>query len=409
MKPRSPLLPIFLIVLVDILGMTIILPLLPFYAEHYGASPLVVGLLVATYAACSLISSPVIGNLSDRYGRRPLLLISQTGTLIGFLVMASADSLWLVFAARILDGLTAGNLSLAQAYVSDVTRPKDRAKAFGLIGIAFGIGFLIGPAITAWMSRYGYHYPVLAAAALSATSIVATWFLLPEVPRGGLSPAAGEADDGPAAPAGRRLGVLEWRGYLEFFRRPVLSRLLVQFFLFAFAFSCFTGGFGMFAERRFTWHGEPFDAREVGYVFAYVGFLGIILQGGLLGRMVKAVGEGWLITAGFLSAAVGYAALGYTYSIPMLLVVAAVSSFGSGVLRPALTSRITQEVGRHEQGVALGLSQSLSSIAMVIAPILAGLLIRAHWLLAWALLAAAASALGFILAAGTKPGTGSSS
>ena len=171
-RQRSPLLPIFLIVMVDVLGLTIILPLLPFYAERLGASPTVVGLLVATYAACQLIAGPLLGQMSDRTGRRPLLLVSQMGTFIGFLMLAWAGYvglLWMVFLSRVIDGLTAGNLSLAQAYISDVTRPEERAKSFGMIGVAFGVGFLIGPAISGFLSVYSYEYPVFAAAALSFT------------------------------------------------------------------------------------------------------------------------------------------------------------------------------------------------------------------------------------------------
>src|SRR5215467_2478027 len=177
---KSPLLSIFLIVLVDILGYTIILPLLPFYSEHLGASPFVVGLLISTYAVCQLISGPIIGSISDRAGRRPLLIVSQMGTLAGFLILSQATSLWLIFLSRVIDGLTAGNLSLAQAYIADVTEPHKRAQSFGVIGIAFGLGFLVGPAISGFLAGYGYAYPIYAAALLSATSIGCTWALLPQ-------------------------------------------------------------------------------------------------------------------------------------------------------------------------------------------------------------------------------------
>ncbi|HLW75962.1 MAG TPA: MFS transporter, partial [Bryobacteraceae bacterium] len=145
---RSPLLPIFLIVAVDVLGLTIMIPLLPFYAERFGASPAMVGWLIGVYAACQLVSGPLLGRASDFTGRKPLLIVSQIGTLIGFLMLAFAPNLWIIFLARVVDGATAGNLSLAQAYISDVTEPEQRSKAFGLIGIAFGMGFLIGPAIS---------------------------------------------------------------------------------------------------------------------------------------------------------------------------------------------------------------------------------------------------------------------
>ena len=181
---KSPLLPIFLIVAVDVLGLTLILPLLPFYAEKMGATPTEVGLLVAVYAACQLVAGPLLGQMSDRTGRKPLLLVSQFGTLIGFLILAYAHVLWVVFVSRIIDGITAGNLSLAQAYIADVTEPENRTKSFAVIGVSFGIGFLIGPAISGYLSTFGYQYPIFAAAALSATSILATYFLLPSVTPG---------------------------------------------------------------------------------------------------------------------------------------------------------------------------------------------------------------------------------
>ncbi len=186
---RSPLLAIFLIVAVDVLGLTIMIPLLPFYAEKLGASPEQVGWLIGIYALCQLFSGPLLGRMSDHTGRKPLLLVSQAGTFVGFLITAFAPSLWILFLARAIDGCTAGNLSLAQAYISDVTEPKDRAKSFGIIGIAFGLGFLIGPAISGLLAKYDYRYPIFAAAALSATSILTTYLLLPAV----TPPGAGRA------------------------------------------------------------------------------------------------------------------------------------------------------------------------------------------------------------------------
>lgn len=377
----SPLLPIFLIVCVDVLGLTIILPLLPFYAEHFGANPAVVGLLVSTYAVCQLIGGPLLGRMSDHVGRRPLLLLSQAGTFIGFLILAYANALWLLFLSRVIDGLTAGNLSLAQAYISDVTKPEDRAKSFALIGIAFGMGFLIGPGISGFLSQYSFQLPIFVAAGLSATSILATYFLLPST-----SP---HPPDGP-----RKFTLFAWRAYVGFFRRPDLAPLLFQFTAFAFAFSTFMTGFPLFAERRYTWHAHPFGPKQVGYVYAYLGFLGIILQGGLIGRLVKRFGEHKIVWAGFFSSTLGFTALAFTYNIPALLVVAAVASAGSGVLRPAITSLITQRASRSEQGVVLGLNQSLNSMCQIVAPFFAGLLIEQGWLPAWALMAAVVSLLG---------------
>lgn len=389
---KSPLLPIFLIVLVDVLGLTIILPLLPFYAEALGASPFAVGLLITSYAACQLIAGPLLGRLSDETGRRPLLIVSQAGTLIGFLILAGAQSLWMVFLSRIIDGLTAGNLSLAQAYISDVTRPEERAKSFGMIGVAFGVGFLLGPAISGFLAQYDYRYPIFAACALSATSILCTYFLLPSA-----APMREGEEAGPPPPAGRRLTLVDWGTYAEYFRRPGLRVLLCEFFLFAFQFALFISGFALFAERRLTVGGRPFGPKEVGYVFAYAGLLGIILQGGLIGRLVKRFGEARLVWAGFLLAAAGYGLLAFTYTLPVLVMVTTISSFGTGALRPALTSLITQNASRREQGIVLGLTQSLMSVAQIVAPIVAGALIQKQFLAAWALLAAGTSMSGFML------------
>jgi len=395
---RSPLLPIFLIVVVDVLGLTIMFPLLPFYAEHFGAGPAVVGLLVSTYALCQLVAGPVLGQISDHLGRKPVLLASQMGTFAGFLVLASAPNLLVVFFARVIDGLTAGNLSIAQAYIADVTAPKERAKAFAIIGIAFGIGFLIGPGASGYLTKhYGFHVPILCAAALSLLSILGTTFLLPAVPPHPEGvPQPGAEAEAPVAPGGRRLKLLDWGAYVGYFRRPLLGGLLTEFFLFTFAFATFTSGFALFAERRFTWHGAPFGPKEVGYVFMYSGLLGIVVQGAMRqGALVRRVGEVRLVTLGFAAAAAGYALLGFSFAIPSLLVAASFASFGTGVLRPALTSLITQQVSRSEQGVVLGLNQSLLSIAQIVAPAIAGALIESGHLISWALWAAAV--LGFAL------------
>jgi MFS family permease len=399
---KSPLLPIFLIVVVDVLGLTIMLPLLPFYAEHFGASPAVVGLLVSTYAFCQLVAGPVLGQLSDHLGRKPVLMASQMGTFAGFLVLAYAPNLLVVFLARIVDGLTAGNLSIAQAYIADVTAPKERARAFAVIGIAFGIGFLIGPGASGYLStHFGFHVPILCAAALSLLSILGTAFLLPSVPPHpeGIAPATAQQEmEAPVAPGGKRLKLLDWGLYLAYFRRPALGGLLIEFFLFTFAFATFTSGFALFAERRFTWHGVPFGPKQVGYVFMYSGLLGILVQGSMRqGALVRRIGEVRLVTLGFLGAALGYALLGFSFAVLPLLLAATLASFGTGVLRPALTSLITQQVSRSEQGVVLGLNQSLLSVAQIVGPAIAGVLIERGHLTLWALWASAILAVALAL------------
>jgi MFS family permease len=378
---------------VDILGLTIILPLLPFYAVSFGASATQVGSLVSTYAFFQLIAGPILGRMSDRAGRKPLLIVSQIGTFIGFLILAGAQSLWVVFLSRIIDGATAGNLSLAQAYIADVTEPQDRAKSFAVIGIAFGIGFLIGPGISGFLAQYGYVYPILTAAGLSFASILCTTFLLPNpIPH---------ADAG-SGPGGKRLGIFDWGTYLEYFRRPGLGRLLFQFLCFAFSFSMFISGFALYAKGRYTWNGKPYGPREVGYILAYAGFLGIILQGALMGRLVKWLGERKLVWTGFLASTAAYTMLGWTRTFSQLLGANTIGSYGSGVARPAITALVTHKADRSEQGVVLGLTQSLNSISQIVAPIAAGALIDRGWLAAWACATGAAAFIGFLISVGAE-------
>jgi MFS family permease len=384
------LLPIFLIVLVDVFAFTLVFPLLAIYAEHLGATPFEATLLVSIFAVCQLFSGPLLGRISDRVGRKPMLVVSQMGTFAGLLVMASAGSLWLLYLARVIDGATAGNLSLAQAYISDNTTPENRARSFGLIGIAFGLGFFLGPSVTGYLAQFGLRAPIYAAAGLSLASILCTAILLPNQQP---APAAAGAA---AGPGGQRLALLDWGAYAQYFARPVLAGLLAQMFLFGFSFTTFTSGFALFAERTFRWNDHPFTPREIGYLFAYAGFLGIIMQGGLIGRLVKKFGEPTLVTAGFLSMGLAYLFLGLIHEIGPLIAVATLAAFGQGVLRPTLTSLITQNADRHEQGIVLGLNQSLMSIAQVLAPPLGGVLIGSGRLPEWAFIAALAAGLGVV-------------
>ena len=367
----SPLLPIFLIVVVDVLGFTIILPLLPFYSERLGASPTAIGLLVATYAVCQLIAGPILGQLSDRFGRRPILLLSQVGTLAGFLLLAFSHQVWMLFVARAIDGATAGNLTTAQAYISDVTLPENRTKAFGIIGIAFGFGFLVGPASAGYLAHISYQTPIFAASALSFTAILCTFFLMPR--REPVHLRNEEAANNPG-PGGRRLSLISWGSYGQYFHNKEMARLLFQWLLFAFSFTTFIAGFALFAERTYRWNGHPVGVREVGYLFAFNGFLGMIMQGGVVGRMAKWMGERNVVRLGFAVAGTVYAAIGFTHTISQLMWLMLLGAAAAG-LRPALTSLITQRAGRREQGVILGLTQSLMSVAQIIAPILAGLMI----------------------------------
>ncbi len=395
---RSPLLPIFLTVFVDVLGLTLMLPLLPFYTEHFGGSPLTVGLLIASYGFCQLISGPILGRISDRVGRKPVLLVSQAGTFLGFLTIGFANTLWMLFLGRILDGLTAGNLSIAQAYISDVTRPENRTRAFALIGIAFGSGFLIGPAISGILAqRFGYATPAFAAAGLSLLSIALTATLLPKNPirpdEADLPAAAVPGGRAPPPPAGSRS-----LAFGKFFSRPLPRRRLLEFFAFTLSFSTLIGGLALFLNRRFN-----FNVESVGWVYAFSGLIGGFIQGGIIGRLVKRYGEARLALAGFVTMAVGYCFLGLAFNIPVLLVLVALSGFGVAVTRPALTTLITRSVARDETGAALGVSQSLSSIAQIVGAPVAGLLIQHGWLAAYGLAAGSVALVGVVIGLQPEP------
>ena len=385
---KTPLLSIFLIVVVDVLGLTLILPLLPFYAESLGATPSVVGFLVSAYAICQLIAGPPLGHLSDRVGRRKVLLVSQMGTCAGFIILAFAQSLWLVFLARIIDGLTAGNLTVAQAYIADVTDKENRTKAFGIIGIAFGLGFLVGPGISGFLSQFDHTYPIFAAAGLSFTSIMCTYFLLPSAV--------------PHPHPELERGLSRWKALQESFKDRALAPMLWQFFAFTFAFSTFFSGFALFAERRFLYNGAPYGTKEVGYLFAFSGLVGILIQGGGMGPLVKAFGESRLVQIGFATMAAGFLLLAGVHGVPYLLIAITLLTFGSAILRPSLTALITTHTPRHRQGMVMGIMQSLMSVSQILAPVIAGLLIQTQFLSTWAFAGSLFCAIGWALIAVVK-------
>ncbi|WP_420466634.1 MFS transporter [Panacagrimonas sp.] len=374
--------PIALIVFVDVLGFTVVIPLLPFYAQHLGATPMLVGALIATYALFSLFAAPLLGQWSDRRGRKPVLLLSQAGSLLGFVGLALAPSLLWLFAARALDGLTAGNLPAARAYISDVTAPADRAAAFGLIGAAFGFGYMVGPALAALLAPLGLQAPLWAAAGLALLSMLCTGALLPR----GAAPSAFAAQARTA------------RG--ELLSDPLIVRHLQQLFGFFAAFGLFTAGFALFCERRFEWQGEPFGAFEVGLALAHIGALGLLAQVFLLGPLVRRYGEARLVRACLLLAALGYLGLGWADNLPLLAACLSLTGVCNSLLRPSLLGLISQAVPATRQGAVFGLTQSLQSVAMLVSPLIAGGLIHFGWLAAWA--AACALALLAALVTGRR-------
>lgn len=362
---RSPLVVIFTTVFIDLVGFGIVIPVLPFYAEgtQFNATPRTVGLLFASYSIMQLFFSPILGRLSDKYGRRPVLLISIIGTGIGFLILGFAATLWMLFVGRILDGISGGNISTAQAYIADITTKEDRAKGMGLLGAAFGLGFIFGPAIGGILSRWGVHVPFLFAAGLCFANATLLYFTLPET----------VTRDHPA-----RISAAGGRGFTQLInslKQPRLGFILTIYFLFVVAFSIMTTSFSLYTMFRFG-----YDAQHNGYLFAYVGLIAVIIQGGLIGRLVKRFGEQWLVIVGALFFALSL------FSVPFvgpnagglvaLLIGGGIFSLGNSLSTPALNSLASKSVGAAEQGSVLGVTQSVASLARAVGPSIAALLIN---------------------------------
>lgn len=362
---RSPLVVIFTTVFIDLVGFGIVIPVLPFYAEgtRFNATPRTVGLLFASYSIMQLVFSPILGRLSDSYGRRPVLLISILGTGIGFLILGFATTLRMLFFGRILDGITGGNISTAQAYIADITTEEDRAKGMGLVGAAFGLGFIFGPAIGGLLSRWGIEVPFLFAAALCFANATLLYFTLPET----------VTRDHPA-----RISAAGGRGFTQLINsltQPRLGFVLTIYFLFIVAFSIMTTSFSLYTMFRFG-----YDAQHNGYLFAYVGIIAVIIQGGLIGRLVKRFGELPLVVVGALFFAASLFAVPFvgpnSGGLLALLVGGGIFSMGNSLSTPALTSLASKSVGPAEQGGVLGVTQSAASLARAVGPSLAALLIH---------------------------------
>jgi DHA1 family tetracycline resistance protein-like MFS transporter len=356
---RSPLLVIFVTVFIDLVGFGIVIPVLPFYAEgtRFGATPREVGLLFASYSIMQLIFAPVLGRLSDKHGRRPVLLMSLLGTCLGFLILGFANTLWMLFLGRIIDGISGGNISTAQAYIADITTKENRAKGMGLIGAAFGLGFVFGPAIGGILSRWGINIPFLFAGGLALANAVLLYFTLPET----VTP------DHPArVSAARGRG---WKQLLDALQRPQLAFVLTIYFLSIVAFSIMTASFSLFMMFRLG-----YDAWHNGWMFAFVGIVSAIIQGGLIGRLVKRFGEPRLvIIGGLLFAASLFATpfVGPTVGLLGLLLIGATSSIGNALMAPSLSSLASKSASAKEQGSVLGVTQSVASLARAVGPTIA--------------------------------------
>jgi DHA1 family tetracycline resistance protein-like MFS transporter len=401
------ILPIFVIVLVDLLGLTIIIPLLPLYATSFGANALVIGLLGAAYPVTQFVGAPILGRLSDRYGRKPILLISQAGTLVGFVMLGLANSLWLLFLSRLVDGFSGGNISTAQAIITDSTSEKTRTQGLGLVGAAFGLGFIIGPVIafiSLAASGNNYHVPALVAAVCSALSLALTWFWLQEThppERRGLAKAE---------------KAFSMKAMFRAVHHPHVGLLLVLIFAQQIAFGGFEQLLALFTLNRLG-----LNASGNAVIFVFVGIIVVAVQGGLIGRWSRKWGDRKLMYLGLGTLTVGLALTALTprqpvpwysrsalqaelsaqrslpgetpptQSLPIglpddaqvgwmglacLLVAMVPSAIGGGVLQPSINSLITKRVEMTERGGILGISAAFLSGANALAPLIGGVLFQ---------------------------------
>jgi DHA1 family tetracycline resistance protein-like MFS transporter len=351
---------IILVVFIDLLGFSLILPLLPYYAETFKASQTVTGILIASYALMQLIGAPILGRLSDRFGRRPVLLISVFGTFLGFLLLGFANALWMLFASRILDGLTGGNLSVAQAYISDVTDEKDRSKGLGMIGAAFGLGFIIGPVTGGLLSQWGYAVPAFVAAGISFLNLILIYSWLPE-----------SLTEEKRSQMTEKKPAVTLNALLVAFQRPFTGSILTTRFFFGLAFAIFQTIFSLYALQKFN-----LTARDTGFVLTYVGVLAVITQGFLVGRLTSQYREDILITVSVVLMGVSLLGWALAPSVPWVYIIMTPTAISGGLLNTLLSSTLTKAVAPQEIGGILGLSAAVESATRIIAPILGGTLLQ---------------------------------
>ena len=371
MNNRTALASVIAVVFVDLLGFSIVLPLMPFYASRFQASDTTIGLLVASYAVAQFFATPILGQLSDRYGRRPVLILSVLGSLLGFVMWAFAEplgglclpglephnaALTVLLASRVLDGFSGGNISVAQAYISDVTTPERRSAGMGMIGAAFGLGFILGPPLGGWLSSDGdFARPALVSATLAGLNLMAIVFFLKES-RQGIKPITKRSAFPVAA-------------ILDGLRRPQVGLLLWVSFFYFLAFSTFTSIFSLYTLRRFQ-----LSPRDNGFLLGFVGMVIVVTQVTLVGRFTRRFGEPNLVRYGIPTLALAMLGWGMVPNLTALLAVLVLIPMTAGMLNVSLRSSMSRVGDPGEVGTLMGVQASVESLTRAIGPILGALL-----------------------------------
>jgi DHA1 family tetracycline resistance protein-like MFS transporter len=360
LKQNRKLLPLFSVVFVDMLGFGLILPLLPYIAANWGATPAMIGLIGAAYPLGQFIGAPLVGRFSDRFGRKPLLLFSIAGTFLSLLMLGFARSIAVIMISRFLDGLTGGNITVAQAYIADVTDEQSRAKSMGMIGAAFGLGFILGPASGGFLSQWGYAVPAFVSAGLSLMNLILISFLLPE-----------------SLPKEKRVHHLSevkrkhpLSGLTTAFAKPIAGPILSSIIVFSLSMSMFESVFSLFTKQRLA-----LSAQSTGFILAYVGVLVAGIQGGGMGLLTKRFPENVLVRFALITLTLSYIGWALSPNVVVLLIILVPLSLSSGILSTLLRSGLSKAVPANETGEIMGISAAMESITRIVAPALGGWLI----------------------------------
>ncbi|AZZ35699.1 MFS transporter [Bdellovibrio sp. qaytius] len=366
---KKPLIVIFFTVFIYLLGFGMIIPVLPLLSTHYGASAWEAGLLMSSYSLMQFIFAPFWGKLSDRYGRRPILMYCLLGEVISYLVLATSRSLEMLFVARIMTGFFGASISTASAYVSDVTTPENRSKGMALIGAAFGLGFLFGPAIggglTVFAEKISTDMGFIASfssygvAVLCLFTFIFAYFNLTE------------SISAETRAKNSEIKRHRFAHLTRYFKMPVVSPLITSFALTTISMAMMEATLVLFMKERYNW-----SIKEVSFGFAYIGIIIVFTQGYLVRKLIPRFGEKNLLRVGLFSMALGFTGIGLVSSIPMMGVVMTFVSLGSGLTNPSILGSISLLVPPDEQGVALGTTQSLSALGRVIGPAVGGFLFQ---------------------------------
>lgn len=358
---KRSLILILTFVFIDVLGFSLILPLLPYYAAEFQASSFMVGLLLSSNAITQMIGAPILGRLSDRHGRKPLLVTSITGTVLSFLLLGWANSLIMLFISRILDGILGGNVSLAQAYITDSTTKENRAQGLGFIGAAFGLGFIFGPALGGILSAGGnYARPAFAAAGLAVLNLIGTIIWLPE----------SLPEEKRTAKADQPKPEFTFSALRNALARPCVGPLLTVVLVYGLAFTMFETMFSLFAQKKLG-----LTAQSTSFVLTYVGVLVVIIQGGGIKFLSDRFGDKNLIFGGSILLTAGLLGWAFSPNVPLLLIALLPLSLASGMLRVSNNSALTKSVADTEVGGILGLSSSMNSFTRVISPLIGSFLL----------------------------------